>query len=353
MSGGVDSSCALLLLLEQGYEVIGATMRLFDSTDAGCGAFRDREDAKAVAERFNVPHYVFDFREKFKKEVIDRFADQYLTGLTPNPCVDCNRFLKFSALLEEADRLGCDYIATGHYARVCRDESKGHYLLKKAACGGEINPKDQSYVLYNLTQAQLSRVLFPLGDVGKAEVRSLAEKNGLINHDKPDSQDICFVPEGSYADFIESYTGIKPQAGKVIDRDGNVLGSHGGMIYYTVGQRKGLGIAFGKPMYVIGKNAEANTVTVGENSELFSEGLLAEEINLIAEEKLTETVSCFAKTRYRQRETPCKLIPCGGDKAKVVFDTPQRAVTEGQRVVFYLDDKVLGGGVIKEALKRI
>ena len=351
MSGGVDSSCALLLLQKQGYEVIGATMRLFDTDSEVCGSFRDREDARTVAARFNIPHYVFDFRDKFKKEVIDRFNDQYLRGLTPNPCVDCNRFLKFSALLEEADRLGCDYIATGHYARVGYDPESGRYLLKTAACEGGLNPKDQSYVLYNLTQAQLARVLFPLGDIAKEEVRKLAEKNGLVNHDKPDSQDICFVPDGKYADFIENYTGIKPHEGKVIDKNGNVLGSHGGMISYTIGQRKGLGIAFGKPMYVIGKNAEENTVTVGEKDELFSEGLIAEELNWIAAEKVTEEISCFAKTRYKQKETPCRVIPLEKDTVRVIFDTPQRAVTCGQRIVFYNGENVIGGGVIKKPIK--
>ena len=351
MSGGVDSSCALLLLQSQGYEVIGATMRLFDTDSEVCGSFRDREDARAVAERFNTPHYVFDFRDKFKKKVIERFNDQYLRGLTPNPCVDCNRFLKFSALLEEADRLGCDYIATGHYARVRFDETSGRYLLKTAACESGLNPKDQSYVLYNLTQAQLARVLFPLGDISKEEVRRLAEEKGLVNHDKPDSQDICFVPDGNYARFIEDYTGIKPREGNVIDKDGNILGRHGGMISYTIGQRKGLGIAFGKPMYVIGKNAEENTVIVGEEGELFSEGLIAEELNWIAIEKASDTISCCAKTRYKQKETPCKVIPLSDGTVKVIFGTPQRAVTCGQRIVFYDGENVIGGGVIKKSIK--
>lgn len=351
MSGGVDSSCALILLLRQGYEVIGATMQLYDNEDIGlkgktCCSLNDVEDARAVASRFNVPHYVFNFKDRFKRDVIDRFNSEYLKGHTPNPCIDCNRFLKFEALSERAEMMECDYIATGHYARIELDSSSGRYLLKKAVSGGESNKKDQSYVLYNLTRRQLAHTLFPLGLMEKNEVRRIAEENGLVNHDKPDSQDICFVPDGDYAGFIQKYTGIVPQAGNVTDKNGNVLGRHKGIINYTVGQRKGLGIAFGKPMYVIGKNADDNTVTVGESGDLYSDALIADELNWISIDKITDSLKCKAKTRYSQTEKECTVYPLDGSRVRVVFDEPQRAIAKGQRVVFYDDDIVIGGGVI-------
>lgn len=351
MSGGVDSSCALLLLQKQGYEVIGATMRLYDNEDIGitsktCCSLNDVEDAKAVAARFNVPHYVFNFKDRFKKDVIENFNSQYLNGLTPNPCIDCNRYLKFDAFFERAKMLECDYIATGHYARTAFDPISKRYMLKKAVSNEGSNEKDQSYVLYNLTQEQLAHTIFPLGELRKIEVRKIAEENGLVNHDKPDSQDICFVPNGDYAKFIRDYTGITPQKGNVTDKNGNILGQHGGLINYTIGQRKGLGIAFGKPMYVIDKNAEKNTVIVGDSEDLLKDSLIAADLNWIAFDKITSAVSCKAKTRYKQEEQPCTVYPNGGDTVKVIFEQPQRAVTRGQRVVFYSGDTVLGGGVI-------
>lgn len=351
MSGGVDSSAALVLLQKQGYEVIGATMRLYDNEDIGdkssaCCSLSDVEDARAVAARFGVPHYVFNFMDRFRKDVIDRFNDEYLRGLTPNPCIDCNRFLKFSALLERAEMMECDYIATGHYARIRFDEQSGRYLLMKAVSGEGENAKDQSYVLYDLTQEQMKKVLFPLGELEKSEVRKIAKEYGLVNHDKPDSQDICFVSDGDYARFIREYTGIVPEQGDVIDSKGNVLGRHEGIINYTIGQRKGLGIAFGKPMYVIDKNVEDNTVTVGENEELFSDRLRAVNVNIIADLEFGKSVKCKAKTRYKQAEQACEAVFCEDGTAEVLFDEPQRAVTKGQRVVFYDGDVVLGGGVI-------
>lgn len=352
MSGGVDSSCSLLILRQQGYDVIGATMRLYDNGDIGidnnktCCSLSDVEDAKVVASRFGVPHYVFNFKERFKNDVIERFNREYSLGSTPNPCIDCNRYLKFDALLEQAVMMECDYIATGHYARIVYNEESGRYLLKKAISADGDNKKDQSYVLYNLTQEQLAHTLFPLGSMKKEEVRRLAEENGLVNHDKPDSQDICFVPDGNYAGFIERYTGVTPQKGNVVDKNGNVLGQHNGIINYTVGQRKGLGIAFGKPMYVIGKSAENNTVTVGENSDLYSYELLAKDLNWISIEKITENIRCRAKTRYSQSEQDCTVYPESDNTVRVVFSEPQRAITKGQRVVFYDDDIVIGGGTI-------
>ena len=351
MSGGVDSSAALVLLQKQGYEVIGATMRLYDNEDIGdksstCCSLSDVEDARAVASRFGVPHYVFNFMDRFRKDVIDRFNDEYLRGLTPNPCIDCNRFLKFSALLERAEMMECDHIATGHYARIRFDEHSGRYQLMKAASSDGENAKDQSYVLYDLTQEQMKKVLFPLGELKKSEVRRIAKEYGLVNHDKPDSQDICFVPDGNYARFIREYTGISPACGNVIDSKGNVLGRHEGIINFTIGQRKGLGIAFGKPMYVIDKNAADNTVTVGESEELFSSRLRAAQVNMIADVELGKAVRCKAKTRYKQIEQACEAVFYEDRTADVLFDEPQRAVTKGQRVVFYDGDVVLGGGVI-------
>lgn len=351
MSGGVDSSVALIMLQNQGYEVIGATMRLYDNKDIGdksstCCSLNDVEDARAVASRFGVPHYVFNFTDRFRKDVIERFNNEYLHGLTPNPCIDCNRFLKFSALLERAEMMECDYIATGHYARIRFDEQSGRYKLMKAAGSEGENNKDQSYVLYDLTQEQMKKVLFPLGELEKSEVRKIAKDHRLVNHNKPDSQDICFVPDGDYARFIREYTGIIPAPGDVVDSRGNVLGRHEGIINYTIGQRKGLGIAFGKPMYVIDKNVADNTVTVGENRELFSDYLKAVNVNIIADVEFGKAVKCKAKTRYKQIEQPCEAVFYEDRTAEVMFDEPQRAVTKGQRVVFYDGDVVLGGGVI-------
>ena len=346
MSGGVDSSVALLLLRDN-YELVGGTMRLYDGEDGTCGSASDADDAKAIAERFDVQHYVFDFREKFKENVINRFNKSYLIGETPNPCIDCNRFIKFKAMLEKADELGCDYIATGHYARIEFDEKSGRWLLKKATADGNDNLKDQSYVLYNLTQEELSRVLFPLSSITKSEVRKLAEENGFINHDKPDSQDICFVPDGDYAGFIERYTGSKMPAGDVVDTEGNVVGQHNGIVSYTIGQRKGLGIAFGKPMYVVDKSAENNTVIVGTNEALMKKNLVAYDVNWISIPILAGEMKVKAKTRYRQIEQPCVIKPLENGEVYVEFDEPQRAITKGQRVVFYNGDVVVGGGIIK------
>lgn len=351
MSGGVDSSCALVLLQRQGYEVIGATMHLYDNEDIGaenktCCSLSDVEDARTVAARFNAAHYVFNFKDRFKKDVIDNFNSQYLKGLTPNPCVDCNRYLKFEALFERAKMLECDYIATGHYARICFDEKNGRYMLKKAVSSEGVNEKDQSYVLYNLTQEQLAHTIFPLGELTKNEVRRIAEENGLVNHNKPDSQDICFVPDGDYAKFIREYTGIMPRKGDVVDKNGTVFGEHNGLINYTIGQRKGLGIAFGKPMYVVDKDVENNRVIIGDSQDLMSGSLIAADLNWIAFDKITTPVSCKAKTRYKQVEQPCTVYPDREDTVKVIFDNPQRAITKGQRIVFYSGDAVLGGGVI-------
>lgn len=350
MSGGVDSSAALAILKEN-YELIGVTLKLHDGEyEQGglktCCSLSDIEDAAQVASRFGVMHYVYNFKELFNEKVISSFIKSYENGLTPNPCIDCNRYIKFEGLLERAVSLGCDYVATGHYARIEYDEKRGRWLLKKAVGVDGENDKDQSYVLYNLTQEQLAHILFPLGGMNKSEVRKIAEENGLVNADKPDSQDICFVPDGDYASFIERTTGRKSAAGDVINTDGKIVGRHNGLINYTIGQRKGLGIAFGKPTYVIGKNVSDNSLIVGSEEELLSKSLIADDLNWISIESLTEPILCRAKTRYRMKEQPCIIYPEADGKAYVEFSQPQRAITPGQRVVFYDGDIVIGGGTI-------
>lgn len=350
MSGGVDSSAALVVLKEN-YELIGVTLKLHDGEyEQGglktCCSLSDIEDARQVASRFDVMHYVYNFKELFGEKVINNFISSYEHGLTPNPCIDCNRYIKFEGLLERAVFLGCDYVATGHYARIEYDNEKGRWLLKKAVSNDGENDKDQSYVLYNLTQEQLSHILFPLGSMKKTEVREIAEKNGLVNADKPDSQDICFVPDGNYAAFIERSTGRKSEAGDVKTTDGKIVGRHNGLINYTIGQRKGLGIAFGKPTYVVGKNTEENTLIVGTEQELLKKSLVADDLNWISISELTEPILCRAKTRYRMQEQPCVVYPESDGKVYVEFNEPQRAITPGQRVVFYDGDIVIGGGVI-------
>lgn len=337
----MDSSAALVLLTRE-YEVVGGTLKLFDKESS-----QDIEDARAVAEKFGVQHHVFEMKELFKRHVTDDFVNTYLSGGTPNPCIQCNKYIKFGALLDEAVRLGCEYFATGHYARVEFDEKRGRYLLKKALCGGEINPKDQSYVLYNLTQEQLKRIILPLGNMDKAQVRELAESAGLVNSKKSDSQDICFVPDGDYAGFIRRCTGCEPETGDFIDENGCVLGQHKGLINYTIGQRKGLGISFGKPMFVVGKNAESNTVVLGESEALMKRSLTARAVNFIAFDELTAPLPCKAKTRYSQVDQPCVITPLPDGRVSVVFTEPQRAITAGQSVVFYEEDTVLGGGIIE------
>ncbi len=351
MSGGVDSSAALVLLKEK-YEVIGVTLKLHDGEfeqggHKNCCSLSDIDDARQVASRFDVMHYVYNMKDIFREKVINNFITGYEQGMTPNPCIDCNRYIKFEALLDRASELGCDYISTGHYARAEYDEQRGRWLLKKAVSDAGDNEKDQSYVLYDLTQEQLSHILFPLGYMTKAEVRAFAGKNGLVNAEKSDSQDICFVPDRDYAAFIRRETGREYLPGDVTDSSGRVYGRHEGLINYTVGQRKGLGIAFGKPMYVIGKNMTDNTLIVGETHELMRRELTADDMNWIAFEKPGAPFTCKAKIRYRMNEQPCTVYPRQDGSVRVEFDEPQRAVTPGQRVVFYDGDIVIGGGVIK------
>lgn len=341
MSGGVDSSVAALLMAE--YERIGCTMRLFDkeNTDDSrtCCSLDDVEDARAICFRLGIPFYVFNFTEDFEKQIIGKFIDCYRRGITPNPCIDCNRYMKFDKLLDRARELKCDRVVTGHYARI--DENDGKFMLKKA-----LDPsKDQSYVLYNLTQEQLAHIRFPLGALSKSEVRRIAEENGFVNASKPDSQDICFVPDGNYASFIESRCGTMT-AGDFITSDGTVLGQHKGISHYTIGQRKHLGISVGKPIYVVGIRAEDNTVVLGDEEELFDTTARVEDFNWISGEAPEGAVRCLAKTRYRQQEQPATAYPNPDGSVTVIFDTPVRAITPGQACVLYDGDIVLGGGVI-------
>jgi tRNA-specific 2-thiouridylase len=324
-------------------------LKLFDSCDIGlektktCCALKDVQDAKSVANKLDIPHYTFNFKDRFRTDVIDKFINSYVNGLTPNPCIDCNRYIKFGALLKQAELLGMDYVATGHYARIEFDEQSGRYMLKKAVD----TAKDQSYVLYNLTQKELSRLMFPMGDITKTDARNIAIKNNFLNANKPDSQDICFVPDGDYAHFIKMYINENDiPKGNFIDKDGNILGIHGGIINYTIGQRKGLGITFGKPMYVCNKDAKSNTVTLGNEDELYSDSLIAEDVNFISIDSLTSPIRANAKVRYGRKEQPAIISPQPDGKVLVKFDTPEKSVTPGQAVVFYEDDIVIGGGTI-------
>ncbi len=349
MSGGVDSSVAAVLLKDQGYEICGATLKLYDNEDIGiddrtrtCCSILDVEDAQMVAHRLGIRHYVFNFGLHFSRDVIERFAEAYQRGETPNPCIDCNRYIKFSKLLERALLLGYDYIATGHYANVEYDENRGRYLLKKAKDA----TKDQTYVLYAMTQEELARTLFPLGNLLKSQVRKEAEARDLVNAEKPDSQDICFVKDNDYGNFLESVMGVVSPAGDFIDKEGKVLGRHKGLIHYTIGQRKGLGVGFGRRKYVTDLSKEKNTVTLGDPEDLFRSSLIAADVNLIAVEKLDGPMEVTAKTRYKQPETPATIFPLEDGRIRVEFEKPQRAITPGQAVVFYDNDIVVGGGTI-------
>lgn len=340
MSGGVDSSVAAWLLQQQGYDCIGVTMKLHAGAQEGaCGSVSDVEDARDICRRLGIPHEVLDFTEIFSRKVMAPFASEYEAGRTPNPCIECNRNLKFGALWQRARELGCDYIATGHYAQIAKT-GDGLRLAKAADAG-----KDQTYVLYFLSREQLAHTLFPLGGLTKAQVRQIAEERGFVNAKKHDSQDICFVPDGDYGAFLESYTGKDYAPGNFIDRNGTVLGRHRGAVRYTLGQRKGLGVPAASRLYVTDKDMEKNTVTLGSNEELFTTSLTAGRVNL-AGEIPSEGLELKAKVRYRQTEQPCRVWPGEGGTLRVEFPEPQRAVTAGQAVVFYDGDTVFGGGTI-------
>ena len=346
MSGGVDSAGAALLLQRLGYKVSGVTLRLHAYKDRPglCGSADDIETARAVAARLGISHTVLDLSNLFQTAVMDRFVSEYVSGRTPNPCIDCNREIKFGALLDWALAHGADFIATGHYARVDYDKSTGRWLLLR----GQDPKKDQSYVLYQLTQRQLAHLLLPVGDYNKPAIRDKARQAGLDNADKGDSQDICFVPDGDYVGFLRR-EGLPLTPGDFVDRDGRVLGRHKGLPCYTAGQRKGLGIAAGKHVYVLSKNGADNTILLGDDAELYASSLLASHVNWISGETPAQPVRCAAKTRYSQTEAPCTASPLPDGGLRVVFDQPQRAITPGQAVVLYDGDVVLGGGTIEKS----
>ena len=334
MSGGVDSSAAAYLAMQQGYICIGATMKLWSDVSA---------DAEKVAQKLGIEFHHFDLSRQFREAVVEPFVCCYEQGRTPNPCIECNRHLKFGLFLELADSLGCSHVVTGHYARITGEN--GRYLLKKAA----EESKDQSYFLYRMTQKQLARTLVPLGELSKAEARQIAGQQGFLNAQKRDSQDICFIPDGDYMGFIRSFTGRTYEDGDFLDPKGNRIGRHHGAAGYTLGQRKGLGLAMGQPVYVCAKDMAANTVTVGSEDLLMHNALKAEDWNFIAIDTLTEPLRVKAKTRSRQAEQPAWVYPSENGSATVVFDQPQRAITPGQAVVLYDGDTVVGGGTITEA----
>ena len=345
MSGGVDSSVAAWLMKRDGYDCMGVTMRLFAGEDScerkghTCCSLDDVEDARSVARQLGIPYFVFNFTEDFGTQIMDRFVCAYENGFTPNPCIDCNRYMKFEKLMKRAKELDYDYVVTGHYARI--EEQDGKFLLKKAID----EKKDQSYVLYNFTQEQLAHTLMPLGGYNKDWVRQKAEGLGLGVAHKPDSQEICFVEDDDYAKFITDYSGYKPKEGDILDVNGNVIGKHRGLIYYTIGQRKGIG-AYGRPMFVMKIDAENNTITLGEKGMEFSNELTAYDVNFVSGEFPKQNMLITAKVRYQAPPAAAMLCPQKDGTVKLMFPEPQRAVTPGQAVVFYDGDIVLGGGTV-------
>lgn len=358
MSGGVDSSVSAALLKDQGYDVIGVTMQIQpkDATDSpgledkteeaerfgGCCGLDAIEDAKRVANKLGIPHYVLNFREVFKEKVISNFCKEYSKGRTPNPCIRCNRYIKFDLLLEKANALGVDYIATGHYARIEYDEQIKRWLLKR----GVDSKKDQSYVLYVMTQEQLERTLMPAGDLTKERVRKIAREKNLPVANKSESQEICFIPDNDYRKFLEKRINEGTKPGPILNKKGEVIGEHQGIIFYTIGQRKRIGITREHPLYVIAINKKNNAIVVGKREEVYSDELIANDINFIAISELKEPIKVEAKIRYRHKASPATVIPLNGDKVQVKFDQPQWAITPGQSVVFYIGDTVIGGGNI-------
>lgn len=347
MSGGVDSSVAAFLLQKESFEVIGATMKLYNNEDIDfvsektCCSLDDVLDAKSVCARLGIRHYTLNMTDDFKKEVIERFISAYQNGFTPNPCIDCNRYMKFSKMLHKAQELDIDYVATGHYARI--EKQGDRYILKKAV---DLS-KDQSYVLYSLTQEQLKVTKFPLGNYTKQQVREIAEENGFVNARKHESQDICFVPDGDYSKFIEYYTGKTYPCGDFVDMNGKRLGEHKGIIRYTIGQRRGLGLALPASMYVVEKDVDNNKVILGFNDDLFKKEVNVKNISFTACGGLDKPERLCAKIRYNQKEQPATVTQTDENHLKIVFDEPQRAITKGQAAVLYDGDTVVGGGTIE------
>lgn len=349
MSGGVDSSVAACLLKEQGYDVIGVTMQIWQEEEpetveenGGCCGLSAVDDARRVAWSLGIPYYVMNFRREFKQAVMDYFMSEYLHGRTPNPCIACNRFVKWEALLSRSLEIGADYIATGHYARIMKLPN-GRYTIRNSVTAA----KDQTYALYNLTQEQLSRTLMPVGDYTKDEIRKIAGEHGLAVAKKKDSMEICFIPDNDYAGFIEKTVDHVPGPGNFVDKNGTVLGRHKGITHYTVGQRKGLNLSMGKPVFVTEIRPETNEVVIGDNDDVFSDRLICTNLNWMAEEGLNgKERSVMAKIRYSHKGAPCVIRERGDGTVECRFETPQRAITPGQAVVFYEDDHVFGGGTI-------
>ena len=336
MSGGVDSSVSALLLKEQGYEVVGITLEMFGENSS------ISEDAKNVCDFIGIEYHKFDCKEKFQTKVIDDFIQCYSCCKTPNPCIECNKYMKFGIMYEKAKELGCNYIATGHYAKTEYSEKYGRWVLKKSAAG----KKDQSYVLWSIPKEVLGHIIFPLSDFEeKGQIRKIAQDNNLKVANKPDSEDICFVPDGNYKKFLEENSNIKQKSGNIVNSNGDVLGKHTGLYNYTIGQRKGLGISYKVPLFVIGFNKEKNEVIVGEEKELYSKEILVTDINLLLVDEINDWLEVEVKTRYSAKSAKAKIIQ-KGNNIKVIFDEPQRAITPGQSAVFYIGDIVLGGGKI-------
>ncbi len=357
MSGGVDSSTTVALLKDKGYEVIGANMRLWyrekdeelaSQNAKGCCSLEAANDARRVADKLEIPFYVLNFKEIFYQKVVKDFIDEYMRGRTPNPCIVCNKYLKWQKFLQKAFELGCDYIATGHYARIKFDHVYDRYLLYRSVD----EKKDQTYMLYNMDQKELSRTLFPLGDYDKFKTRKLAEKYGLITSNKPESQDICFIPDNDYRSFIAEESGQEINPGPIITVEGKKVGEHKGIPFYTIGQRKGLGVSLGKPKYVVKMDLEKNAVIIGDKEDLLTREFVAEGVNWIPFDSIDKEIRVEAKIRYNTPPVPSKVIPQKDKKqVKVVFDEPEEAVTPGQAVVFYDGNMVLGGGTIEENLQ--
>ena len=349
LSGGVDSSVTAYLLKKQGYNVIGVTMQVWqkDIPESGETGIAEVEDARKVAAYLGIPHYVLNFNEEFHKNVIEYFVKTYNDGKTPNPCVVCNRYVKWQALREKAGNLGADYIATGHYAKKEYSEKYKRWVLKKSNAG----KKDQSYVLWNIPKDLIEHVLFPLADFkNKEEIREIARKNNLKVANKPDSEDICFVPDGNYKKFLENNSDIKPKPGNIVSTKGEILGKHNGLYNYTIGQRKGLGISYKVPLYVVGFNKEKNEVIVGEENEIYSKEMLVNNINLLLIDEIKGKMQVLVKTRYSVKEEKATIEMIDKDLIKVTFEKPTPRITPGQSAVFYIDDIVLGGGKIVKAL---
>ena len=347
MSGGVDSSVAAYLLKEQGYDVIGVTMQIwqedkeYEEREGGCCSLSAVDDARRVADKIGIPFYVLNFRDSFKKNVIDYFIDEYMEGKTPNPCIACNKYLKFDELLKKAQGIGADYIATGHYAKI--EEHNGRYILVKS----DDDKKDQTYALYNMTQEQLAHTLMPCGEYTKDRIREIAKEIGLDVHNKKDSEEICFISDNNHGKYISEAMPGKVKQGNFVDKDGNILGKHKGIVYYTIGQRKGLGLAMGRPVFVTDITPLTNEVVVGAEEDIFKTDLICKDINFIAFDNLDKSLELKAKIRYSAKPATATVTPLENGKVRVSFKEKQRAITKGQSVVFYLDDLVVGGGIIE------